>query len=48
MKYYFLILVTVFLIPTPTHAIELESRLPKISLGGRNAFATYPSLRSSF
>ena len=29
MKYYFLILVTVFLIPTPTHAIELESRLPK-------------------
>ena len=29
MKYYLFILVAVFLVPTPTHAIELENRLPE-------------------
>ena len=29
MKYYLFILVAVFLIPTPTHAIEFENRLPE-------------------
>ena len=29
MKYYLFILVAVFLIPTSTHAIQLENRLPE-------------------
>ena len=29
MKYYLFILVAVSLIPTPTHAIEFETRLPE-------------------
>ena len=39
MKHYLFILVAVFLIPMPTHAIEFEKPLAGISLGSRNAFA---------
>ncbi len=44
MKYYLFILVAVFLIPTPIHAIEFENRLPESVWEVENAFEAYTSL----